>query len=78
MLSQTCIIFFLVLNTEEDILKNVGNQTVAGPLTLIEGKQLLWKSLWTSHCLVTNIIQNNIYVQLKKETHSGLKLNLSE
>ncbi len=57
MLSQTCIIFFLVLNTE-DILKNVGNQTVAG--------------------LVTNIIQNSIYVQLKKETHSGLKLNLSE
>ncbi len=25
MLSQTCINFFLVLNTEEDILKNVGN-----------------------------------------------------
>ncbi len=31
MLSQTCIIFFLVLNTKEDILKIVGNQTVAGP-----------------------------------------------
>ncbi len=26
MLSQTCINFFLVLNTKEDILKNVGNQ----------------------------------------------------
>ncbi len=32
MLSQTCINFFHVLNTKEDILKNVGNQTVAGSL----------------------------------------------
>ncbi len=32
MLSQTCINLFHVLNTKEDILKNVGNQTVAGPL----------------------------------------------
>ncbi len=32
MLSQTCINFFHVLNTKEDILKNVGNQTVAGTL----------------------------------------------
>ncbi len=31
MLSQTFINFFLVLNTKEDILKNLGNQTVAGP-----------------------------------------------
>ncbi len=27
MLSQTCIDFFLVLNTKEDILKNVGNSS---------------------------------------------------
>ncbi len=26
MLSQTCINFFLVLNTKDDISKNVGNQ----------------------------------------------------
>ncbi len=32
MLSQTCINLFLVVNTKEDISKNVGNQTVAGPL----------------------------------------------
>ncbi len=32
MLSQTCINLFLVANTKEDISKNVGNQTVAGPL----------------------------------------------
>jgi len=31
MLFQTCINLFLVLNTKEYILKNVGNQTVAGP-----------------------------------------------
>ncbi len=31
MLSQACISLFLVLKTKEDILKNVGNQTVAGP-----------------------------------------------
>jgi len=28
MLYQTCMILFLLLNTKEDILKNVGNQTV--------------------------------------------------
>ncbi len=32
MLSQTSINLFLVVNTKEDISKNVGNQTVAGPL----------------------------------------------
>ncbi len=31
---QTCINLFHVLNTKEDILKNVGNQTVAGPATV--------------------------------------------
>ncbi len=31
MLSQTCINLFHVLNTKEDILKNMENQTVAGP-----------------------------------------------
>ncbi len=30
-LSQTCIHFFLVQNTKEYILKDVGKQTVAGP-----------------------------------------------
>ncbi len=48
MLSQTCINFFFVLNTKEDILKNVGNQTAAGPhwLWYCEEK-ILWKSLGT-------------------------------
>jgi len=30
-LFQTCMSFFLLLNTKEDILKNVSNQTVDGP-----------------------------------------------
>jgi len=30
-LSQTCLNFSLLLNTKDDILKNVGNQTVDGP-----------------------------------------------
>ncbi len=29
--TKPVLIFVLVLNTKEDILKNVGNQTVAGP-----------------------------------------------
>ncbi len=29
-LFQTCVTFFLLLSTKEDILKNVGNQTVDG------------------------------------------------
>ncbi len=37
-------------------------------------KKILWKSLWTSNCLVFHILQNSMYVQQKKETHSGLKL----
>ncbi len=76
MLSQTCINLFIVVNTKEDISKNVGNQTVAGPLDRY--KKILWNSLGTSNCLVFHILQNNMYVQQKKETHSGLKLILSE
>ncbi len=76
MLSQTCINLFIVVNTKEDISKNVGNQTVAGPLDRYT--KILWNSLGTSNCLVFHILQNSMYVQQKKETHSGLKLILSE
>ncbi len=41
-------------------------------------KNILQKSLWTGNSLVTHILQNSIYVQQKKETHSGLILNLNE
>ncbi len=58
MLSQTCINLFIVVNTKEDISKNVGNQTVAGPLDRY--KKILWNSLGTSNCLVFHILQNNV------------------
>ncbi len=35
-------------------------------------KKILWNSLGTSNCLVFHILQNSMYVQQKKETHSGL------
>ncbi len=38
MLFQIYISFFLLLNSEEDILKYVGNQTFAGPHWLTEVK----------------------------------------
>ncbi len=34
-LSQTCMSFFLLLNTKEDILKHIGNQTVDGSQWLL-------------------------------------------
>jgi len=52
--------FFLLLNTKEDILNHVSNQTVDGaPLTYIVGrKNILYKSMGSINCLVTDIIQN--------------------
>ncbi len=47
-------------------------------LTLIEGKIIICKSLLTSNCLVFHLLQNSMYVQQKKETHSGLKPILSK
>ncbi len=64
---QTCSLF-LVLNTEEDILKNAGNQTVNG------SHWLLYYGVAAVNCLVTSILQNNVFcVQQKKEIHTGLE-----
>ncbi len=42
-------------------------------------KIILWKSMTTINFLVTHILQNNcIYVQQKKEIHTGLEQNLGE
>ncbi len=66
-LFQTCS-FFLLLNTEEDILKNVGNQTVDG------SHWLLYYGVAAVNCLITNILQNTFFcVQQKKGIHTGLK-----
>ncbi len=46
---QTSMSFFLLLNTKENIFKNVCTQTAANI-----GKKILWKSMGTSNCLVNN------------------------
>ncbi len=71
MLSQTCINFFLVLNTKYDISKNVGNQTVAGP-------HLIVAKSYRSHCgpatvWFYNFFLNSIYVQPKKKNSLRFK-----
>ncbi len=49
--------FFLQMNTKEDILKNVGNQTVSVPID--------FHSIFP-YCSVNNILQNIFCVQQKK------------
>jgi len=63
--------FFLQLNIKEDILKNVGNQTVEcrSDFHSMEEKKILQKSMASVNCLGTDILQNIFfYVQQKKET----------
>ncbi len=48
--------------------------TVDGRLTSIVWKKIPWKSVATVNCLVTTILQNNLFcVQQKKDTHTGLE-----
>ncbi len=63
---QTCMSFFLMLNTKEDILKNsFKNQKVVG---------LHWLPY-----LITSILQSIFfYGQPKKETHTGLERHEGE
>ncbi len=63
MLSQTCIHLFIVLNTKEDILKNVGNQTVCFICILCV----------SSHFLITDKLMTNIFIF----THYGLNIRHS-
>ncbi len=53
----------IVLNTKEDILKNVCNQTVAGPELLF----IFWGG--TSNCFVTHILQNILFFVQDKNTN---------
>jgi len=57
---------FLLLDTKEDILKIMGNQTVDVPHLLKIYIFFLWKSMGHMNCLV---IPQNIflYIQQKKE-----------
>ncbi len=49
---------FLLLNTKEDILKNVGHQTVDGSHDLHSMEKILLKSMVIVNYLVTNVLQN--------------------
>jgi len=63
--------FFLLLNTKEDILKNVGNQTKTIDFHGIFS--ILWKSMRTSSCSGIHILHNIFCVQQKKEIHTDLE-----
>jgi len=47
-LFQTCMNFFLLLNTKEDILKNFGNRELMDPINL-KGKKI-FQDLSGSNC----------------------------
>ncbi len=51
--------FFLLLSTKENILKNVGNQTVAVDFHTMEEKNTFEVNCY--HFLVTNISQNILF-----------------
>jgi len=74
-LFQTCVNFFLLLNTKDDILKNVSNQTVDGPsMVFLFFFFRPWKSSGPIDCLVTHILQNIIfYVRQMKDTLEQLE-----
>ncbi len=66
--------FCLLLNTKEDILKNVSNQVVDGNhwLPSIYIFSYYRRPMATVNCLATNIFQNVfVCAQHKKETHTG-------
>ncbi len=68
---QTCMNVFVLLNTKEDILKNVGNRAVLDHSIFFQ----LWKSMMPLNSLVTNFLQNIfLCVRQNKEIHTGLEL----
>ncbi len=71
MLFQNCMNVFLLLSTKEGFWKNVCNQ--AGSHWLCSIFSILWKSMATSNCLLTNILQKIFFcVQYKTESLTGL------
>ncbi len=66
---QTCMNFFLLLNTKY-ILKNLVTNSCWKPLPsiVLRKKQIAWKSLASSNCLVTKISR-------KTEGIEGTKIN---
>ncbi len=54
---------FVLLNTKEDIMKNMGNRAVLDHIYI--KKILLWKSIVPQNSLVTNFLQN-IFLMLSR------------
>jgi len=67
--------FFLLLNTKYDMLKNVGNQTVDGPIDFHSMGAQKYESQWgSSKVWLPHIVQNIFFcVQQKKGIHTGLE-----
>ncbi len=68
---------FFVLNTKEDILEKVSNQSVLGTIDFhSRKKKILWKSMVPQNGSVSHILQNIfLCVQQKnKDIHTGLDL----
>ncbi len=59
-----------MLNTKEDIWKNVGNQTVAG--SIVRNKKIIWKSMATVNCLIANILADIFFCVLNRRKKTGL------
>ncbi len=66
---------FVLLNTEEDILKNVGNRAVLGT---IDFHSIFFPTIEVNgaqNSLVTNFLQNIfLCVRQNKDIHTGLEL----
>ncbi len=75
-LFQTCMSLFSLLNIKEDILKNVGNQTVSDLhwLFLLHFFSILWKSMGKKQ-LFGYPYSSKIFfhVQQKTDIHTGLE-----
>ncbi len=72
---QTCLHFFLLWNTKEDVLKSVGKQTVLGPIDFHSIFTHTMELNGTQIHLATNILQNNLFcITQKKVCHTGLKM----
>jgi len=67
---QTFRNFFLLVNTKEYILRNVGNQTVDGPIDFYITLKVNGPHQLFGYPFFNMII---FCVQQKKETHSGLE-----
>ncbi len=72
---QPCISLFFMLNTNYDISKNFEvPKSCWSPIDFHNKKEILWKSMGTNNCSITNILQNIFFcVQHKKENHTGLE-----